>query len=443
MAAVEGPDIFSTVDGFDVYLYRVINGTKTQIGSATGVGPAWSSTNDCFGLRLIVSTNGSGNVDLEVWVQDSNGGTWVQEITYTDTSGSKITTGDYVGRYFQRLYAATDGQPFSRDFDATADGSGGTSGSSATTLARNTASGSGSTTAPAVSGSSATTFAAKTASGSGSTGTSGTSATTLVRATASGAGTTKLPSEAGTGVLVLVRHTASANGSTGAVGASGTTLARNTAAGSGSATSSGVSGSSATTLVGHSASGAGSTATSGSASIENSTFSSNWNLTVGFGNANVSGAAVYLGGDLYLNDEDAAGTNFDSELGALPVGSVLYIGGWSFTVASVINNSTHWQYTGTASGELAASGEVTVTHGSGSLNRATASGAGSTTVPGSSGSGSPTMARATASGSGSAGFSGSAAVTLLAHTVSGSGSTGTSGSGALLLERVTALGFLR
>lgn len=87
---------------------------------------------------------------------------------------------------------------------------------------------------------------------------------------------------------------------------------------------------------------------------------SNWNFTDGFGNANISGSAVFLGGDLYINDEDADGVNQSAVLSALTAGDVIYIGSWSFSVATTQDNGSHWQYTGTASGTAPDDGEVEI-----------------------------------------------------------------------------------
>jgi hypothetical protein len=88
--------------------------------------------------------------------------------------------------------------------------------------------------------------------------------------------------------------------------------------------------------------------------------SSTWNLTVGAGNANISGAAVYLGGLFYLNDLDSDGVDRSAALAAITEGSIITIGEWSYTVSSVQDNSTHYQYTGMASGTPPTDGEVTV-----------------------------------------------------------------------------------
>lgn len=74
---------------------------------------------------------------------------------------------------------------------------------------------------------------------------------------------------------------------------------------------------------------------------------STWSMTVGSGDANTSGAAVYIAPYLYLNDVDSGGVNQSQGLAALAVGSVLRIGDWAFKISAITDNTTHYRYTGT------------------------------------------------------------------------------------------------
>lgn len=97
---------------------------------------------------------------------------------------------------------------------------------------------------------------------------------------------------------------------------------------------------------------------------EVATISARWNLTVGFGNANTAGAAVFLAGVFYLNDLDALGVDRSTSLAAILPGDVIEIGGWSYTVTAVTDNGTHYRYDGTPTGPTPADGLVDVYSGS-------------------------------------------------------------------------------
>lgn len=268
-------------------------------------------------------------------------------------------------------------------------GSGSPTGTSATTLVRHTAAGSGSTTAPAITGTSATTLVRHAGAGSGSSGTTGTSATTLTRVTGAGSGTTAVPSATGSGTPTLARATGAGSGSTtGTEGSSATTLTRHTAAGSGS--TSGIEGASAATLTRHTAAGAGSTT-----GIEGSSATTL---------ARVTGAG--------------SGTSTP------PAG----VGSGSPALARHVSTGTGSTTVPGATGS-----------GAPSLVRHAATGSGST---GTTGSGTQTRNRHQASGSGSTGATGSAAVTLIRHVASGSGTVSgpASGSAAVTLVRLAAAG---
>lgn len=144
-------------------------------------------------------------------------------------------------------------------------------GTSATTLARHTATGSGSAGVPSTSGSGAPSLTRHVGAGSGSTGTSGSGAPSCVRHTAAGSGTATPPAGVGAGSPVLARHTATGAGSTTAPSTTGSgspSCTRHTATGSGSTT--GLSGSAGVTLIRHTLVGSGTTGlptTAGDASL--------------------------------------------------------------------------------------------------------------------------------------------------------------------------------
>lgn len=92
-------------DIFAVLLYRVIDGTATEIASASPVGPVWGPNVSAFPLELEVSTNGSGNVDLIVTVDG------VEEIALEDSNVARVTTGSFIGGRTDRPEGSVDGQP--------------------------------------------------------------------------------------------------------------------------------------------------------------------------------------------------------------------------------------------------------------------------------------------------------------------------------------------
>lgn len=140
-------------------------------------------------------------------------------------------------------------------------------GTSATTLARHTATGSGVTTLPSIAGSGAPSLTRHVGAGSGSTGTSGTSGTTLARVTGAGSGSA---GTTGSGAPSCIRHTAAGSGSAtppAGVGAGSPVLARHTATGAGSTTAPSTTGSGSPSCTRHTATGSGSTGLAGTAGV--------------------------------------------------------------------------------------------------------------------------------------------------------------------------------
>jgi len=322
--------------------------------------------------------------------------------------------------------------------------SSGTTGTSATTLARATAAGSGSTTAPATSGSGAVTTATHVAAGSGSSGTTGTSATTLVRYAGAGSGFVQ---NSGTGAVTTATYVAAGSGSAVAPSASGSgavTTARDTAAGSGSAVGLPVT---------------QTTALSGA-----TWYTSTSDTAPGFnGLATVSTSTTII----RMFKTDWASVDRTAVLEAVAVGDRLIAdGSFSMTVVSVTDNTTYMSFgisgspptgtsvrsftfyggTGTLARHAAAGSgsNGSVASGTGAVTTAThvAAGSGSTVQPGTSGSGTLAPARHSVASTGSTGASGAAAVTTAGHTAAGSGTTTApvTGTGAVTTATHTAAG---
>ena len=93
----------------------------------------------------------------------------------------------------------------------------------------------------------------------------------------------------------------------------------------------------------------------------NASVVSYWNLTTA-GNPATSGVAAFTAGVLHINDSDSSAVDQSTPLSGLGPADILYVGTtWSFTIATATDNTTHWSFTGTATGTLPADGEVKIT----------------------------------------------------------------------------------
>ena len=95
----------------------------------------------------------------------------------------------------------------------------------------------------------------------------------------------------------------------------------------------------------------------------NSTVAAYWDLTTA-GDPTTSGVAAFTAGVLHINDSDSSAVDQSTPLSGLGAADVLYVGTpatWTFTIATATDNTTHWSFTGTASGTLPADGEVKIT----------------------------------------------------------------------------------
>lgn len=189
----------------------------------------------------------------------------------------------------------------------------GTSGTSATTLSRVTADGSGSTGTTAVA---TTTLTRHVGAGAGSTGSTGTSAVTLNRVVGAGSGTSSTPGTSGTSATNLTRHTGTGSGATGASGASTATLTRATAVGSGATSAPGTtSGSGSPALTRATAAGSGETSAPSTTGSGSPTCTRH--TAAGSGSTGLSGSA---GVALVRHTATGAGTSRTSGSGAPTLG---------------------------------------------------------------------------------------------------------------------------
>ena len=93
----------------DILIYRRISDSSTAIFTSSTISSSPYANGDVLAFEC--ETNGSGNVELRVYVND------VLEASYTDSDGSKLTTGSYVGirdsvanTYFDDFSAGTLGE---------------------------------------------------------------------------------------------------------------------------------------------------------------------------------------------------------------------------------------------------------------------------------------------------------------------------------------------
>lgn len=85
-------------------------------------------------------------------------------------------------------------------------------------------------------------------------------------------------------------------------------------------------------------------------------FDTTWNLLVGAGDQTVAGNAVLIDDVLYLNDVDSGAVDRSAALAAVEVGDFIFIGSWRFKVTAAVDGTTHWEFTGTATGTTPSAG---------------------------------------------------------------------------------------
>ena len=200
----------------------------------------------------VVYAPGTGSITLDTTEMSGTAAVKIRRFDPTDGSYTTVAASESQNSGRVVTYPGTNSAG-DTDWVYIIELSGSATGSSATTLARHTAAGSGTHTPPGGTGSGSPTLARHTGSGAGSTGTSGSGTPTCTRHTASGVGSTGLagtagvtlirhaaagsgtsgspPSTSGSGLPALSRHTGTGSGSTGTSGSGTLLLARHTAVG--------------------------------------------------------------------------------------------------------------------------------------------------------------------------------------------------------------------